>query len=134
MRKIVMALLMITLTGSLMSAGMTMYKPGAKNWINSEHYFTYQFSKKPQIGLVIVKIKISDKAGARLTNYSILAVSGMPSMGNAHDSPEILFALNKKGDYLFPVNIVMLGTWQVNIKIIKDKKVISSGVVSFDVK
>jgi len=69
-----------------------------------------------------------------VTEYSINAISGMPSMSGMHDTPETNFKLNKKGDYLFPVDVVMPGTWQVSLKIFKDKKPVSSGVILFDVK
>ena len=134
MKKVIIGYLMLMLAASCIAAENIIFKQGAKNWIDKEHYFSYEFSKKPQIGYVIVKIKLYDKTGVRVKDCSFIAVSGMPSMGNAHDSPETAFKLSKKGDYLFPVNIVMLGTWQLNIKIIKENEVIASGVISFDVK
>lgn len=109
-------------------------KPGVKNWINSDRYFTYEFSKRPAIGLTIVKIKIFDKTNKRTNDYVVKAVSGMPSMGNAHDSLEAAFKQNKKGDYLFPVNIVMLGEWEIRLKFEKNNKEIYSGIIRFDVK
>ena len=111
------------------AAEKVVYKQGEKNWIDSGHYFTYEFNQRPKIGYDIVKIMMFDKSGIKLTDYSIVAISGMPSMGGMHDTPETPFKLNKKGDYLFPVDVVMLGTWQVSLKIIKDKKIVSPGVI-----
>jgi len=117
-----------------MAADKTVYKQGEKNSIDNNHYFTYEYDHKPKIGYVILIIKAFDKAGARLTDYSITGVSGMPAMPSMGSTPETLFKLNKKGNYLLPIYASMLGTWQTNIKIIKDKKLISTGVISFDVK
>jgi hypothetical protein len=75
-----------------------------------------------------------DKSGIRLTDYSIIATYFMPSMPSMGITQETPFKLNKKEDYLFPIDVVMLGTWQVNMKIVKDKQVIASGIISFDVK
>jgi hypothetical protein len=109
-------------------------KPRAKNWISNETYFTYEFSKRPAIGMTVVKIKVFDKTNKRTNDYAIVGVSGMPSMGNAHDSTETTFKQNKKGDYLMPVNIVMLGEWEVRLKFLKDKNEIFSGTIRFNVK
>ena len=117
-----------------MAAEKTVYKQGEKNWIDSSHYFTYEFNQRPQIGYVIIKLKMFDKAGMKLTDYSIVAVSGMPAMPSMGSTPETPFKLNKKGDYLLPVYASMLGTWQASIKISKEKKLISTGTISFDVK
>jgi len=57
----------------------------------------------------------------------------MPSMGRTHDSGEVLFKLNKKGDYLLPVNIVMPGEWEVKLSFSKDKRVIYRGSFKFNV-
>ena len=108
--------------------------PREKNWIDQDTYFTYEFSKRPAIGLLVVKIKVFDRTNTQKSDFLIQGVSGMPSMGTAHDSPLTSFKQSRKGDYLLPVNIVMLGTWEVRVRFIKRKKERYAGSIRFDVK
>ncbi len=57
----------------------------------------------------------------------------MPSMAGAHDSGEVAFKLNKKGDYLLPVNVVMPGGWEVRLTFSRNGVVIFRGRILFDV-
>jgi len=41
--------------------------------------------------------------------------------------------MNKKGDYLLPVNVVMPGEWEVVLNFHKDKKPIYTGRARFNV-
>ena len=134
MKRLVSAILVLMAVSGAIAAEKTVYKQGEKNWIDTNHYFTYDFNSRPKIGYVIVKMKMFDKDGISQSGYSILAVYSMPSMPSMGSASETPFKINKKGDYLLPVYVSMLGTWQVNIKISKDKKLISSGAISFDVK
>jgi len=109
--------------------------PGAdeKCWIGKEYYFIYSFDKKPKMGTVILKIQVFNQAGKRDTSMEITGNSGMPSMRGAHDSGDVSFQLNKRGDYLLPINIVMPGEWEVTLHFLKDKKPIYSGSFRFHV-
>jgi hypothetical protein len=57
----------------------------------------------------------------------------MPSMSGAHDSGEVQFKLNRKGDYLLPVDIVMPGQWEIRLVFSSKKEVIFRGSFKFDV-
>jgi hypothetical protein len=103
---------------------------GKKNMLPDGGWFTWQFSQKPKLGALVVKVQVFDKAGARVTPYVIVGESGMPSM-RYHDSGPVKFQLNKKGDYLLPVDLVMPGEWQVVIRVKKDKREIYAGKVVF---
>ncbi len=105
---------------------------GKKIWIGKDYYFTYQFDKKPQLGTVILKIELHDTNGDRNTALKITGDAGMPSMPY-HDTGEIAFQMNKKGDYLLPVNVVMPGDWQVKLNFFKDAQSIFKGNIRFDV-
>ena len=107
--------------------------PGKKCWIGDSLYFTYKFDKKPKLGTAILKVQLFDKKGARITNLDVVGISGMPSMGSAHDSGEVPFKLNKKGDYLLPVNVVMPGEWEVKLVFMKDKALVFRGRITFKV-
>jgi hypothetical protein len=107
--------------------------PGKKCWINEELYFIYKFSEKPKMGTVILVIQVFNKNGDQLTPFLIKGRSDMPSMSGAHDSGDQEFKLNKKNDYLLPVNIVMPGGWEVRLTFLQDGKPLFYGSLTFDV-
>jgi len=104
-----------------------------KCWIGADYYFIYQFDRRPQLGTAILKIQLFDKSGNRSTDLNIVGSYGMPSMKGAHDSGNRPFKLNKKGDYLLPVNIVMAGEWEVKLTFLKDNLAIHRGSFRFTV-
>lgn len=107
--------------------------PGKKCWINEELSFTYKFSEKPKMGTVILVVQVFNKNGDKLAPFLIKGRSDMPSMRGAHDSGDQEFKLNKKNDYLLPVNIVMPGGWEVRLTFLKDGKPVFYGSLTFDV-
>ena len=108
-------------------------KSGKKCWIGEVNYFTWQFDKTPKMGTSILIIKLYDRDGKRVTDVAITGQSDMPSMRGAHDSGEIAFKLNKAGDYLLPVNVVMPGDWEVRLTFSRNGIVIFRGKVTFAV-
>jgi hypothetical protein len=108
-------------------------KAGKKCWIGEVYYFVYEFDRTPKMGTAILKVRLFDKDGTQVTDLDITGQSGMPSMRGAHDSGEMAFKLNKKGDYLLPVNIVMPGDWEVRLTFFRTKIVIFRGRLTFDV-
>jgi len=108
-------------------------KAGQKNWIGDESYFIYAFDKKPQIGTIILKVQVFSKGGNQDSSLEITGSADMPSMKGAHSTGEQPFKLNKKGDYLFPVNVVMPGEWEVVLNFLKDKKPVYTGRLRFNV-
>uniref|UniRef100_A0A7C4MN51 YtkA-like domain-containing protein n=1 Tax=Desulfatirhabdium butyrativorans TaxID=340467 RepID=A0A7C4MN51_9BACT len=102
-------------------------------WIGKDHYFTYSFSKKPQLGTVILKVELFDADDKRNTSLHMTGEFGMPSMPGHHDSGVVPFQLNKKGDYLLPLNIVMPGEWELLITILKEGKPIYQGRIALKV-
>ena len=108
-------------------------KAGQKTGIGEDYYFVYDFDKKPQMGTIIMKIQVFSKDGKQDNSLEITGSADMPSMKGAHSSGEQLFKMNKKGDYLLPVNVVMPGEWEVVLNFLKDKKIIYTGSVRFNV-
>jgi len=108
-------------------------KAGKKCWIGEVNYFIYEFDKTPKMGPAILKVQLFDKDGKQVSDLEITGRSDMPSMKGAHDSGEVAFKLNKKGDYLLPVNIVMPGGWEVLLTFSRNKVVVFRGRISFDV-
>jgi len=96
--------------------------PGKKFALEGGGYFTYEFSEKPKIGMVIVKVQVFDKAKAQVAPFAVTGRSDMPSMAGAHDSGDVEFKLNRRNDYLLPVNVVMPGEWEVKLTFQKDGK------------
>jgi nitrogen fixation protein FixH len=105
---------------------------GKKVAIGSDYSFVYNFAKKPALGISILKIEVADKDGKQDTSLKITGDAGMPSMSH-HDTGEQEFKLNKKGDYLLPVDVVMPGGWAVKLVFRKDDKVLYRGILKFDI-
>ncbi len=101
--------------------------------IGADYSFVYAFNQKPQLGVSILKIQVKDKDGKQVTSLKITGDSGMPSMRGHHDTGQVEFKLNKKGDYLLPVDVVMPGGWDVRLEFSKDGQVIYRGSINFDV-
>lgn len=106
---------------------------GKKIAIGSEYSFVYNFAKKPQLGITILKIEVADKDGKKDSSLKITGNSGMPSMGGSHDSGEVEFKLNDKGDYLLPVDVVMPGGWEIKLIFSDKDKVLYRGSIKFDI-
>jgi hypothetical protein len=105
---------------------------GKKVWIGQDFYFTYNFDKKPKMGPAVLKVQLFAKGGKRETGWEVVGKSGMPSMSGAHDA-ELAFKLNKKGDYLLPVNFVMPGEWEVRLSFKKGGKILYLGTFKLNV-
>ena len=101
--------------------------------IGSDYSFVYNFAKKPQMGMVILKVEVADKDGKKDSSLKITGASGMPSMPGHHDSGEVEFKRNDKGDYLLPVDVVMPGGWEIKLVFSKDDKVLYRGSIKFDI-
>ena len=84
-------------------------------------YFTYRFNKRPQVGTLSLIVKVYDKSGRQVKPYRVTAQYDMPSMKGAHDSGPQALRLNRLGDYLLPVSIVMRGEWEVKL-VFSDKE------------
>lgn len=106
---------------------------GKKNVLDAGHYFTWEFDRTPKMGTAILKVRIFDKAGEQVTAFEVTGRSDMPSMRGAHDSGDVAFKLNKKGDYLLPVNIVMPGDWEVVLTFSAGGRTVLRGRILFDV-
>jgi hypothetical protein len=108
-------------------------KAGQKTWIGEQYYFIYDFDKKPQMGTIIMKVQVFSKDGKQDTSLEITGGADMPTMRGAHSTGDKPFQLNKRGDYLLPVNVVMPGDWEVVLTFFKDKKPIFTGSARFNV-
>jgi len=102
------------------------------NWVNNSYYFTYNFDKKPKLGNSILKVKLYNKAKKLNNDFEVFAVADMPSMKGMHASGDLKLKPNKKGELLVPLNFVMPGVWQVELKFMKDGKPVYNGC--FDLK
>jgi hypothetical protein len=103
--------------------------PGKKAEIGKDRYLIYSFNKKPQMGVVILKIELFDKDGKKDSSLQITGNVDMPSMRGAHGSGDQTFQQNAKGDYLLALNLVMPGEWEVQLVFLKDKTVIHRGSI-----
>jgi hypothetical protein len=106
---------------------------GKKCRIGEDYSFVYEFAQTPKMGTAILRVRLFDGRGDRTTELTIKGQSDMPTMRGAHDSGEVLFRLNQKGDYLLPVDIVMPGEWEVRLVFLKGEEVIYRGFFRFNV-
>jgi hypothetical protein len=107
--------------------------PGKKCVIDDNYYFRYEFSERPKMGMVILKIQVFDKRNDQVVPFKATGRSDMPSMRGAHDSGDVEFRLNKKNDYLLPVNVVMPGDWEIRVVFSLNEKAVFHGSIRFDV-
>jgi len=96
-------------------------------------YGTWEFTQKPQIGMVILKVQLFDKKGVKISPLTITGRADMPSMRGHHDSGAIPFKLNKSRNYLLPIHIVMPGDWEIELVFHAGEQVVFRGVIRFDV-
>ena len=106
---------------------------GKKCRIDDDFDFTYEFPEKPKMGPAILRVRIFDRGGNQSTVFTVLCRYDMPAMAGAHDSGEQEFKLNKKGDYLLPVNIAMPGEWEVKLTFKQGDSIVFRGAFRFDV-
>jgi hypothetical protein len=107
-------------------------KPGVKVPLNGGSYFTYGFDKQPKLGTAIMRVEIFSRAGKRDTSFVVKGSADMPSMRGAHSTDDKEFSLSAKGVYLFPVQLVMPGDWEVRFTFMKKGQVIFRGAYLFD--
>jgi hypothetical protein len=106
---------------------------GKKCRIDDVFTFTYEFAEKPRMGTAILRIRVFGPDETRSTAFTVIGQYDMPSMAGAHASGEQEFKLNKKGDYLLPVNIAMPGGWEVKLTFKRGETVVFRGIFRFDV-
>ncbi len=96
-------------------------------------HFTWEFDRNPKMGTSILIIKLYDRKGNRANELQITGRSDMPAMRGAHDSGDVAFKLNKAGNYLLPVDIVMPGKWEVRLTFSRAGRVVFRGRITFKV-
>lgn len=106
---------------------------GKENPLPGGGWFTWEFDRKPAMGTAVFKIRVFDKTGAQVSTLKALGEVDMPSMRGHHSSGPVEFKLNKKKDYLLPVNIVMRGEWEVAVTISQGDRVVYRGYTRFRV-
>lgn len=107
-------------------------KPGEKVPLAAGHYFTYEFSKPPKIGMAIMRVEVFTRDGMRDTSFVVKGDADMPSMRGAHSTGDKEFSLSAKGVYLLPVRLVMPGDWEVRLTFVKNGKTVYRGAYLFD--
>lgn len=107
-------------------------KPGQKAPFDADHYFVYGFDKQPKIGMAIMRVEVFTRDGKRDTSFLVKGDADMPSMRGAHSSGDKDFSLSAKGVYLLPVQLAMLGDWEIRFTFEKKGKIVFRGVYLFD--
>ncbi|MFH0887296.1 MAG: hypothetical protein V1843_03930 [bacterium] len=103
------------------------------NKLGSDYYYTYQFDQKPSLGTSILKVQVYGNDGKKSAPFKITGSVSMPSMGTDHDSGEQVFRMNKKGDYLLPVDLVMQGSWEITLIFYKGESEYARSKITIDI-
>jgi len=105
-------------------------KEGKKLSINNDYYLVYSWQKKPRIGMAVLIVDVyRSKDNKRSDDFSVTANAYMPSMRGAHDTGDRSLKLNKNKRYLTDVNFMMLGDWEIELKIAKNSRELFSGLI-----
>ena len=99
--------------GITLPAGTTP-KEGKVNVINSEYSFTYNFPEKPKLGTYVLKVNLF-KNNEKVKDLTVLVSYNMPTCSHHSSGKLVTMQLNKKNDYLIPLNFVMRGTWEITL-------------------
>jgi hypothetical protein len=108
-------------------------KPGEKISLDANTYFTYGFTKRPKLGLPIMKVEVFNRDGKRDTSYIVSADADMPSMRGAHSTGYKVFSISARGLYLLPVSISMPGDWEIKFTFVKKGKEVFRGAYLFSI-
>ncbi len=115
-------------TGKVISA------PKQRHNINDEYYITYEWNKNPKIGTYILLVNVFDKNKKRVSDLAMTADAYMPSMKGSHDTGDKPLRLNKKNQYAIPVYFMMLGDWEIELKLSKGDRKLGNAFVRLDIK
>jgi nitrogen fixation protein FixH len=130
-------ILFVFLTAFAASAASDIYEPmpgpGKKVQIGKNHTAMYSFDKKPQMGMVVMNLEVFDQEGKKDSSLTITGDLDMPSMKGAHGTGPKPLQLNKKGDYLMALHLMMPGEWEIQLVFMKEKTVIYRGSIRFRV-
>ena len=104
--------------------------PGKKIQIGNGYYFKYRFNARPSMGTTILSVKVFDSNGNQVTPFQM---TGDCAMSGMHDAGPVQFTINKKNDYVLPLNVAMQGDWEVKLVIKKDSTEVFSGSIPLKV-
>ncbi len=106
---------------------------GKKYHLGDEYSYSYEFSTRPKLGMIVVKLELLGKNKKRSSDFQIVGDTYMPAMKEAHGSGDVSFKLNKEGYYLLPVNVVMRGKWVIDLKFSQEGKEVHKAKIWFEV-
>ena len=122
------------MTESNNRTGRVISAPKRNHKINDSYYITYEWNKNPKIGTYILMVNVFDSNKKRVTDLELTADAYMPSMKGSHDTGDKPMRLNKKNQYAIPVYFMMLGDWEIEVKLAKNGKQIGNAFVTLDIK
>ncbi len=127
---LILILLLFTFSMADNAIGNKPLKANEKYNLGEGYYFQYKFNKSPKMGMSVLSVTISDQKKNKVTSYIVKGSYDMPAMKGSHASGPKNFVLNKKKEYLMPVDFAMPGQWEINVDIYKGKKPIYRGLIN----
>lgn len=105
-------------------------KEGKKQDIGNDYYLMYSWQKKPKIGMAVLYVDVfRKKDNKRSDDFSVTANAYMPSMKGSHDTGDRPMKISKNKRHVIDVNFMMLGDWEIEVKVAKNSKTLFSGLV-----
>jgi hypothetical protein len=126
--------ILIFVIGLIFSIHLFSSEASAKKIAIGDSYSAeYEFIEKPKVGTSTIRIKLLDKNNKQVKDLKIIGSYDMPSMRGHHSSPPTTIQTNKQNVYLFPVNLVMRGRWEIVLSFQKDNKEIHKELITLDI-
>lgn len=107
--------------------------PGKAYKLNNEYSVKYRWQSKPKLGTKLLIVELRSKDGKLSNALNISLNAYMPSMKGAHDTGHNPFKLNKNKAYVMPVNFVMPGEWELELKFNQGKSNIYTGYIQLKI-
>jgi len=91
----------------------------------------YSFDKSPQLGMIILKIKVFDSQGGSDTSFVITGDAKMQAVSGRGTGMTNLRI--STGEYLLPVNVSAPGRWEIRLIFSRNGSTVYRGRISFTV-
>jgi len=99
--------------------------------IGNGYSVQYSFDKKPQLGMIMLKMEVFDRQGGRDTSFVITGQAQMQAMSGRSAGMTNLGI--SSGIYLLPVNVSAPGQWEIRLIFSKNGSTVYRGRISFNV-
>ncbi len=101
--------------------------------LNNDYSVKFRWQSKPKIGTKLLIVELYNKDNKLSNALNVSVNSYMPSMRGSHDTGHQPMKLNKNKAYVMPVNFMMLGDWELELKFNQGKTNIYTGYIQLKI-